>query len=93
MEHLPVLISEVRTAALQMENGKAPGPDEINIEIIKAGGHELWKALAARFSWYFREMRIPSSRKESKTVLLFKKGNSPNLPAFSHLQAVFKNFD
>ena len=58
-----------------MSDGKAPGPDNINIEVVKAGGHELWKALAVRFSRYQKDMRIPSSWKESKTVLLFKKGD------------------
>ena len=95
-EHLPVLISEVRTAAFQMSDGKAPGPDNINIEVVKAGGHELWKAFAVRFSRYLKDMRIPSSWKESKTAVQEgrqrkSKELSPNMSALSHLQAVLKN--
>lgn len=36
-----VLISELRNATFQMKNVKARGNDGINIELVKAGGHEL----------------------------------------------------
>ena len=44
-EHLSILISEIGTATFQMSDGKVPRPDDNNNEVIKAGGHELWKAL------------------------------------------------
>ena len=78
-----------------MSDGKAPARDDVNIEIIKAGGHELWKALAVRFSRYLKDMRIPSSWKESKTVLLHKKGDKEDLRNYrpicllSHIYKLF----
>lgn len=41
---LPVLISEVWNAAIQMKSEKAPDHDGANIEFVEAGGHEIWKA-------------------------------------------------
>ncbi|VDP25163.1 unnamed protein product [Soboliphyme baturini] len=57
----PVRISEVRNAAFQMKSGKAPGNDGIRNELLKAGGHELWKA-TARFNRYLPEKTTPSNR-------------------------------
>lgn len=52
---LPVLTSEVWNAAFRMKKGKALGNDAINTEFVKADGHELWEALAVRFSPYLTE--------------------------------------
>lgn len=90
-----VLVSEVRNAALRMKDGKAPGSDGINIELIKAGGHEIWRALAIRFSRYLAEKKVPSRWKESKTVLLYKKGDKEDLKNYrpicllSHIYKLF----
>ena len=40
-----------------------------------AGGATLWTVLAACFSKYMRELHVPRQWKESKTILLFRKGN------------------
>ncbi|KAG6930720.1 hypothetical protein G0U57_003014, partial [Chelydra serpentina] len=74
----PVIVSEVRSAIHQMKR-KAPGKDGITSEKIYAGGKKLWKALALRFSRYLEEGKIPSSWKESNTILLHKKGDQENL--------------
>ena len=44
-EHFSIPVIEVHSAAVQTKNGKAPGLDEINNDIIKAGKHEPWKEL------------------------------------------------
>uniref|UniRef100_A0A914UST4 Reverse transcriptase domain-containing protein n=1 Tax=Plectus sambesii TaxID=2011161 RepID=A0A914UST4_9BILA len=74
-----VLNSEVRYALQQAENGKVPGKDRIEIEMLKAGGPTLWQAIADRFSRYIQNLQTPSQWKESKTVLLFKKGDKEDL--------------
>ena len=58
-----------------MATDKAPGKDGIEVELLKAGGATLWAELAAHFSKYMRELHVPRQWKESKTILLFKKGD------------------
>ena len=70
-----VLTSEVRHAIGLAATDKAPGKDGIEVELLKVGGATLWAALAARFSKYKRELHVPRQWKESKTILLFKKGD------------------
>lgn len=57
------------------KNGKVPSNAGINIDLVKAGGHGLWKAPSVRSSKLLIENTISSGWKESKTVLLYKKGN------------------
>uniref|UniRef100_A0A914UTP4 Reverse transcriptase domain-containing protein n=1 Tax=Plectus sambesii TaxID=2011161 RepID=A0A914UTP4_9BILA len=70
-----VLTSEVRHAIGQVATDKAPGKDGTEVELLKAGGARLWAALAAHFSKYMGELHVPKQWKESKTILLFKKGD------------------
>uniref|UniRef100_A0A914UI99 Reverse transcriptase domain-containing protein n=1 Tax=Plectus sambesii TaxID=2011161 RepID=A0A914UI99_9BILA len=60
-----------------------------------AGGATLWAALAARFSKYMRELHVLTQWKESKTILLFKKGNKELLKNYQPiclLSALHKTF-
>lgn len=54
-----------------MQNEKAPGNDEINIERVKAGGHGLWKALAVKFSRYL--IKYHPQQLEGVEIVLLKK--------------------
>ena len=54
-----VSLAEVRTAALAMAPGKAPGPDGLPPEIWRKGGEPLQKVLAAVLSAVGRLMRSP----------------------------------
>uniref|UniRef100_A0A914VP78 Reverse transcriptase domain-containing protein n=1 Tax=Plectus sambesii TaxID=2011161 RepID=A0A914VP78_9BILA len=47
--------------------------------MLKAGGPTLWQAIASRFSLYAQSLQTPAAWKESKTILLFKKGNKEEL--------------
>ncbi|KAH7669983.1 endonuclease-reverse transcriptase [Aphelenchoides avenae] len=73
----PVTVSEVEEALKRFKNEKAPGPDGITAEMLKAGGQRLWEQLAKFFTACMRKKRIPLKWKESRTVLLYKKGD-PN---------------
>ncbi|KAG6940134.1 hypothetical protein G0U57_019839 [Chelydra serpentina] len=78
-----------------MKEGKAPDKDGLSIEIIRAGGQDLWETLAQRFSHYLKMQTIPSSWKESNTILLYKKGNREDLKNYrpicllSHVYKLF----
>ncbi|KAH7684588.1 protein F43G9.7 [Aphelenchoides avenae] len=76
---LPVTDSEVEDALKKFKNGKAPGPDGITAEMLKKGGHLLWKRIAKLFTLCLRTRRIPLKWKESRTVLLHKKGDTEDL--------------
>ena len=79
-ETLPdVTIKEVEDTIKSMKNGKAPGPDGITIEMLKAGGRKVWEQMAAIFTECIRSKRIPIHWKESKTILIYKKGDPQDI--------------
>ena len=90
-----VTISEIRNALSSMEDGKAPGNDGISVKALKSGGLHLWKALAERFSRYISCCEVPDAWRESKTILLFKKGDNEDLKNYrpicllSHVYKLF----
>ncbi|KAH7673194.1 hypothetical protein AAVH_26712 [Aphelenchoides avenae] len=73
----PVTVAEVENALKRFKIEKAPGPDGITAEMLKAGGELLWEQLAKLFTDCMRKKRIPLKWKESRSVLLYKKGD-PN---------------
>lgn len=75
----PILVSEVERAVNSMKMEKAPGKDGISSEMLKLGGEQLWKILVERFSHYLDMCKIPSQWKESRTILLYKKGDREDL--------------
>ncbi|KAH7693749.1 reverse transcriptase, partial [Aphelenchoides avenae] len=75
----PVSWLEIQDALKTFKNGKAPGPDGITAEMLKAGGPELWKRVSKFFTQCMRQRKIPLKWKESRTVLLYKKGDPEDL--------------
>uniref|UniRef100_A0A914WP47 Craniofacial development protein 2-like n=1 Tax=Plectus sambesii TaxID=2011161 RepID=A0A914WP47_9BILA len=74
-----VLSSKVHYTLQQADNSKEPGKDRIMIKMFKAGGLTLWQVIADCFSQYIWNLQTPSQWNESKTVLLFKKGDKEEL--------------
>ena len=66
---------EVEAALKKMQNGKATGNDQVNIETLKAGEDTIAKALAKLYTKCISERRIPTTWKNAKMVIIFKKGN------------------
>ncbi|KAH7693024.1 protein F43G9.7, partial [Aphelenchoides avenae] len=91
----PVTWEEVKKAIRSMKLGKAPGPDGITTEHLRAGGQPLWNAPAKLFNTCPRTGRTPEGWKESKTVLLYKKGDPENIANYRPiclLSVVYKVF-
>ncbi|KAK6060747.1 hypothetical protein COOONC_01585 [Cooperia oncophora] len=91
----PILISEVRNVIESLKFQKAPGPDGISAELLKAGGITMQKVLAEHFNHYLRKGEIPEQWKCSKTVLIFKKGDKEDIGNYrpiALLSIVYKVF-
>ncbi|WKX95020.1 hypothetical protein Q1695_011906 [Nippostrongylus brasiliensis] len=91
----PILESEVAYAIRRMMPGTAPGPDGISADLLRAGGSALCSLLTKHFNHYLHLGRIPNVWKESRTVLIFKKGQREDIGNYrpiSLLSVVYKIF-
>src|SRR5271156_62990 len=70
-----VTCSEVENALKYMSRGNAPGPGGLVIELIKEGGLQVWKRLAALFTNCIETRTVPLEWNEDSIVLLHKKGD------------------
>ena len=70
---------EVEAALKKMKNGKATGNDQVNIETLKAGEDTIAKTLAKLYKKCILERRIPTTWKNAKMVIIFKKGNQKDI--------------
>ena len=95
-ERIPdILLSEVIKAIEDTKAGKAPEPDDLEIDVIKNAGEPLAKELVKMFNRCIEKRKAPQIWKESKMVLLFKKGNSKDLKNYrpiSLLLHIYKIF-
>ena len=58
-----------------MKNGKAPGPDDIIVDVLKCGGDTIIEIVAKIFTKCLNTKTIPTSLKSAKITILFKKGD------------------
>ncbi|WKY01731.1 hypothetical protein Q1695_015607 [Nippostrongylus brasiliensis] len=95
-EEAPLILeSEVAYAIRRMKPGTAPGPDGISADLFRVGGSALCSLLTKHFNHYLRLGRIPDVWKESRTVLIFKKGQREDISNYrpiSLLSVVYKIF-
>lgn len=90
-----ILPSEVRTAIKSMKSGTAPGPDRISADFLRAGGLPLHTLLAEHMSYYLQKETIPNQWRNSRTVILHKKGDRDDLRNYrpiSLLSVLYKLF-
>ena len=59
--------------------GKAPGPENITIELIEMAGETIYTKLAALFKEYLRKSKFPEKWNEAIIILLYKKGDLKNI--------------
>lgn len=79
-DQLPdVLPSEVRKAITDSKSGKAPGEDDLSIDVLKESGKEVDKMMAKIFTDCLREQNIPDKWKSANIILIHKKGDKEDL--------------
>lgn len=68
-------IEEVKEIINKSRDGKAPGKDGINIELIKYGGNTLHKRIYYLIKKIWNEERMPEEWEIGQIVTLHKKGD------------------
>ena len=72
----PILRKEIVFAIERLKNNKAPGPDGITAEMLKAGGDKLCDALLELANLIIiMQQECPDQLTESEIIVLFKKGD------------------
>ena len=66
---------EFKRAWKKRKNGRAAGPDEITTEMLKAGGHGLFKICHDLINMIWRSGEFPSDWRDGNIIPLFKKGS------------------
>jgi pimeloyl-CoA synthetase len=71
--------SEVRTAIMELKNGKIPGEDGILNEFIKLGIEEIISPITRLFNLILDTEEVPKQWNLSTIILLHKKGPKDDL--------------
>ena len=74
-----ILTCEVEKALRQMKSSKAPGEDQIVVEIIRAEGEITLRKIQDLFSAVLRTETVPKEWKNAIITLIFKKGDKKDL--------------
>ena len=73
---MPIELEEIAAAIRKIKGGKASGLDGISIEMIKAGGEVMERALCKLFSEIWVSERVPNEWGIGVIVPILKAGNS-----------------
>lgn len=87
---------EMEDAVKQMSNGKAPGPDELSVDMIRAAGSMGMQWLYRVLKCVWKNRAIPEDWKKGEIIPLFKKGNKKlcrnyrGITLMSHTTKIFE---
>jgi len=65
----------VKQAITRMKNGRAAGPGDIPVELIKSGGHKLLEMITTLFNKIINGGKVPEEWKVAIITLIHKKGD------------------
>ena len=86
---------EVRLAIKQMKKGKAPGPDNITLDLIADADEPIHVRLAQLFNKCLKESKTPEEWNKAILILLYKKGDPRDMNnhrPISLLSVIYKIF-
>ena len=86
---------EVEFSLRNFKNGKSPGEDGIQSELLKLGGEEIHKVLAKLYNECLKQRKIPATWNNATMILIFKKGDKNDIKNYrpiSLLSAMYKLF-
>lgn len=78
-EEIKITLEELEEALRKTKNGKAPGSDGINSELIKNASRKFKVRLTRLYNRILKEGKIPSEWRGAIVVPIFKKGDRENL--------------
>ena len=88
-----IFTSEVQRALSQMKSSKAPGEDQIVVEMIRARGEIALRKIQRLFNAVLRTETVPKEWKNAIITLILKKGRQERpcqlqtyLPTLTYLQ-------
>eukprot|EP00736_Rhodelphis_marinus_P007819 Rmarinus@m.22826 len=91
----PFSIDEIECVISSLPTRKAPGPDQIPNELLKAGGEAMIHSLTALFNDIWQQEKIPTEWGKGKIIPLFKAGDllePGNYRGITLLSCVYKTF-
>ena len=86
---------EVRLVIKQMKKGKAPGPDNITLDLIRDADEPIHVRLARLFNECLKKSKTPEEWNKAILILLYKKGDPRdmnNQRPISLLNVIYKIF-
>lgn len=86
--NLQITNENTRSALYGMKSGRAPGPGNIPVELLKAGGPILIERITKLISNCCQQIKIPSEWKTAHLVSIFKKGNRKDPNCYRGLSVI-----
>ncbi|TKR73706.1 hypothetical protein L596_010397 [Steinernema carpocapsae] len=87
------LQAEIEEAMRQMKTGRSPGQDRVTTEMLKLAKSRILPQLTAILNQCLRNGEVPAEMADSRTILLFKKGDHLDLKNYrpiSLLPTIYK---